>query len=470
MNSITKFIKSSFIFFIGNLLCRAISFFLLPIYTKYIPTAEYGYYDLSITYLTIITSILFCDIWSSVMRFMLEKKETDYKYKSILSGFLIFLASTSVYIIIGILLSIFVHIDYLFLIMLYGLTLNLQNMYSFIARGFGKNADFAISGIINTLLMSIGSIIMIVACKMDFSALYIAGIIGNIAQVLYLEYKVKLLKNIKWKYFEKTLLKQMVKYTLPLCINSVSFWLLTSFNRVIISHVMTIADNGIYAVGNKFAVLITLVTTCFTLAWQEMSFARKIDDENNGKFYSKACNLYIKFLGIGVTLLIPVVLLIFPILVDASYEDAKNILPLFLVATTVNAFSNFIGNIFYAIKDTKNIFISSVISSILNVILCYPLVKILGLNGATLSMLISFTVNILIRYKILNKKIHLVIDWKTILGLCFLISLSSLLYATENILVNTIWIIVLCVITYIIFKNLIQTLYKMLKTKKGEKV
>jgi O-antigen/teichoic acid export membrane protein len=58
-NTIGRFIKSSGIFFVGSVLSKAIIFFMLPVYTKYIVPADYGYYDLSITYISVVSSMLF---------------------------------------------------------------------------------------------------------------------------------------------------------------------------------------------------------------------------------------------------------------------------------------------------------------------------------------------------------------------------------------------------------------------------
>ena len=57
-----RFIKNSIIFLIGSTLSKVVTFFLLPLYTKYIPPDAFGYYDLSITYSTVVTSLLFFDI------------------------------------------------------------------------------------------------------------------------------------------------------------------------------------------------------------------------------------------------------------------------------------------------------------------------------------------------------------------------------------------------------------------------
>ena len=56
MKDFIKFIKSSGIYFIGNVLIKMISLILLPVYTKYIPPNDFGTYDVSIAYVT----FMFC--------------------------------------------------------------------------------------------------------------------------------------------------------------------------------------------------------------------------------------------------------------------------------------------------------------------------------------------------------------------------------------------------------------------------
>ena len=72
MKNLWKFVKTSGIYFIGTVLHKLITFFLLPIYTKYIDKADLGTYDLATAYINFLCSILFLDIWSGIMRFAFE--------------------------------------------------------------------------------------------------------------------------------------------------------------------------------------------------------------------------------------------------------------------------------------------------------------------------------------------------------------------------------------------------------------
>ena len=90
MSSTKKFFKSSMVYFMGNVLTKIISFFLLPLYTTRISTDEYGYFNTSTNYLDILIAILCMEIWSVIMRFMFDYEGRRGKEKAITNGLVIF--------------------------------------------------------------------------------------------------------------------------------------------------------------------------------------------------------------------------------------------------------------------------------------------------------------------------------------------------------------------------------------------
>ena len=59
MKKFWHFAKTSGIYFAGTVLQKIISFFLLPIYTKYINPKDMGTYDVQLAYVTFLCSVLF---------------------------------------------------------------------------------------------------------------------------------------------------------------------------------------------------------------------------------------------------------------------------------------------------------------------------------------------------------------------------------------------------------------------------
>src|SRR5690606_31343577 len=138
-----KILKSTIIYLLGNVLSKLIVFFLLPLYTKYIPNNDMGYYDSSIAVATFFSWVLFLYIGSGIMRFMMEKKEPQEKNIAIYSGLAIFLISLILYTLISIILGFSLSFRYYIWIVLYGFFLCISTVYGYVARGWGYNNLYA---------------------------------------------------------------------------------------------------------------------------------------------------------------------------------------------------------------------------------------------------------------------------------------------------------------------------------------
>lgn len=462
------FLKSSAIFFIGTVLSKAISIFMLPLYTSYIPTEDMGYYDVSVTYITILTSILFFDIWVTILRFMYDGKNDDEKAMYVRSGCIIFAISSLMYVIVAIIFSNVTSYEAVALIFTYGLFMNINYIFTFLARGYERHFDFAVSGILNTLVNVTSNMVLILLLGWGYKSLYISGILGAMAQIVYLSVKTNVLCAIFRGEYNNKIAKEMLLYTLPLCINSVAYWLITSYNRIIINKIYGDSANGIYAVGSKFAVAIGLVTMCFTYAWQEIAFSEADNLKTPGRFYSNACILYCTILGISIPLMLPFIKIVFPVLVRSSYNAAYDTIPLFLITAVISAISTFIGNIFYAIKNTRIIFISMAISAVFNVVISYPLIKHFNLNGANLATTISFILNIAVRNKFLHNKIGFSLDYQIFIPFILAI-IGGVIYIYCDVLQNILYFLVTIAITAWAYRRYIPMIIIFIKSLRTER-
>ena len=465
MSDIKKFAKSSGVYFFGNILMKIITFFMLPLYTKYINPADYGTYDLYIAYITFLCSVLFLDIWSAIMRYMFADNKN--KEKPLNSGIIIFIISSLLYTILVFIIGNIMNAPYLILIYLYGILMNVQNLFGYIARGYQKNTLYAFSGIIGTLITVICNIVLIVLLHFDYSSLYISSCIGFFINSSIIFFGAKLYQKFNKKYFDKDLFIDIFKYSLPLCLNSVAYWFLTSYNKVVISNKLSSYDNGLYAIAGKFSVMLTLVTSCFQMAWQELSFSKaNMKKEELGDFYTKAIDLYFKFLFIGMMLLLPVIYIIFPYMTASSYSAARNLVPTYLLATIFSILSTFLGSIFGTIKETKKIFTTTVWGSIINVLAINILVKYIGVNAASISLFLGFFVNVIMRIRLLNKFMLLHINFKKIVIYFILIAISMIAFYSNNLIINIINLLLMLIIALYIMKDEIMLIINKFIMKK----
>ena len=468
MNNLVKFLKSSGIYFVGNVLTKMVSFFLLPLYTTYIPTEQSGYFDLSYSYISILIPIIFLEIWSAIMRFTFDYIKGEDRYKPLFNGLLIFAASLAIYIATAFLLGAIVQIDYLIYIFFYGLFTALQTCYSYIVRTFGYNVIFAVSGIVGSIVNSVSNIIMILVFDMTITSLYLAAILGLFVQVVIMECKMQLLRHLSIKQFDKDMIKQMVVFSLPLSLNTACFWFLSSYNRVGVSNILGLEANGIYSAAAKFTYVIGLVSNCFSMAWQELVYSLGNEKENKSRLYTVASNYYIKFLMYGLLLLIPVVQVVFPWFIKNDYQAAFSLIPLYLLATVANIYSTFLGNIFGAEKKTSIIFTSTLVAAVVNVGLFHALVGSMGIQAANIALFFGFLVNIIMRLLLLKKSIPISLDYKMIVVTMILFGAAFGVYMTNNTLVNILAFLVFAAITLFAFRDLIKQLLTKIKNRRSQ--
>lgn len=404
--------KSTLIYFAGNVSTKIITFFMLPLYTKFIPAADMGTYDSAIAIATFFASVLFLDIGSGIMRFMFEKQEeVDGKKTAIYTGLAIFLCSLSLYLIVAVVAGLTFPFEYFVWIALYGFLLTVNTVYGYVARGYGYNLLYAASGIASTLVNVGCNLLFILVLKWDYVSLYIAQCAAMLIHILILECKCKILIGFRPRFFDKQLFKTMVRFSLPLCVNSVAFWLLNSANKVIVVSFLGAEFNGYLAIANKFTSILYLVSSCFQLAWQELAFSKDNNDlQSVGRFYTKAFDLYLRLLMVGLLLLIPLIrlgLTIYPNFIDQSYADAVTLIPLALAGAVMSIASSFLGSIFGGIKKNGIIFISTLVGAIVNIGTIFLLLNPLGASAANVAFLLGFTSAVLVRTLVLRKAIGL---------------------------------------------------------------
>lgn len=449
--TVKSFLGNSFIYFIGSTLSKLIGFILIPIYTALISPTDFGYYDLSITYVTIAASALFFDLWISTMRFMYDDDSEKHRSNIVRSGFTIFAMSSVVYILIGLTVADLTNLPYMGFIIAYGLLSNICSMFLFIARGYGKNKQFAVSGIIGALVTSACSLIFLTAFKLDFSGLYIASIMGFISQIIYIESSIALRKKVFLYPFDKDITKEIFIYTFPLIINAAAFWMLTGYNRIVISAELPLSENGIYAIAARFVLVTTLITAVFNYAWQDVLFS-KAAKKQLSSFYRRSSNFYMILLLAGGAVLMPIFNLGFDLIVSPAYVEAKAVIPLLIIASLFTAYITFQGSLFHSLKKTKVMFYSMFVACIINVLLCTPLVRDYGLNGAAAASSVGLLVCIIIRMYSLNKVLPYQFDSAIIL-LTVIIIFASVSYFIDGIILNIVTLLLVSFVSGLVLMS-----------------
>ena len=428
-----RFIKNSLLFLVGTGLSRALSIIMLPLYTSQIPTADYGAYDISLTIITIASSIAYFELWSAVMRYMYDRSDDAGRASVVRSGFVLMCGSTALFIVLGWAVCSMLSLGHPGWVVAYGIASAASSYFGFVARGYGKSKEFTISGILSSVVVVGANLTLILALHLDYSALYISFVLGTFVQCAYLGRSIRLGALVAGGKVDRGLMKELLRFAAPLCLNTASYWLLSSASRLVFNYMCGDAASGVFSVGNKFGQIIVLATTCFTYAWQDLSFSASSRGAN-GAFFTAACRKYLLFLVAALALLLPLVKLVFPLFVLGEYGDAFSVVPLSLVVALVSGYSGFVGNIFYAIKETRTVGASTVAAGVVAVACAPASISLLGANGVNVSVLVGFLVNLLIRAVILRRKVGFSISpGACILSVVWIVGSSAAFFSPPSI-------------------------------------
>lgn len=468
MNKKKQLAKNTIIIFFGKVCTQLISFFLLPLYTGYLSTGDYGIVDLITTYVTLLVPIITLELEMSIFRYLVDSRGKSKDEKRLISNnFFILAYSLIIFVIIYIIVTCFWKFDYRWTILINIIVCTLSGNFLQVARGLGRTIDYAISCIITGLVTVCSNILLIVFFNMGAWGMIISMALANGMCSLYLFIRLGLYKKINFSLVDKKLIKGMYKYSIPLIPNGISWWIVNVSDRTIISYVLGAGANGLYAVSNKFPTILSSLLGIFNLSWSE-SAALHINSDDRDKFFSDISNTVVKLftsLGVGMIACMPFV---FPLLINSKYNDAYNYIPILILGAVFNVAICLYSAIYIAKKMTKQVANTSIIGAVINIVVNILLIKFIGLYAASLSTAIAYFVMMVYRHFDLKKYINIKYEPGLLIKTVIIFIFSIILYYQHNLILNIINLIVVVIYAFLLNKDFLTSSVKTI-TKRFKK-
>lgn len=409
MNSYKKLIDNSFIFAVGNMGSKLISFILVPFYTYYLSTTQYGKVDLIMTTVMMLLPMVSASVFEAVLRFIMDKENkqnfviSNAIFISII-GFLITLVTYPIFSFFNVLGN---YLIYLYLILFLQIFEKILQQYT---RAIGKIKIFAINGILSTLVTGSFNILFLAYFEFGIEGYFWGIIIANFTSIIFMAIMTKAYKDISLSLIDKKVIKELLIFSIPMIPNSLMWWLVNASSRYFILIFVGVGANGLFAVASKIPALISIINQIFTQAWQ-ISAIEEYESENSSTFYTNVFTYLSSILFIGSSIVIVVIKLVFEVFFSADYYDAWIVVPFLLLGTIFSSFSAFLGTNYIAAKQTKGVFKTSLYGGLTSFSLNCVFIPTLGIVGAGISSMISFFVIFIIRYYDTKKYISMEIKW-----------------------------------------------------------
>lgn len=379
------------LFTLNTVSTKLITFLLVPLYTFFLTTEQYGITDMSLTVASLIAPIVTLSIGDAVTRYIIDDSTDKARYISI--GFWVTLIGCLVtFLLLPILdFPIFGGLgEYKFLYFVYFLTSSFNAYLVNVARGLNHITLITWASIISSLASASAAGILIGLLGWKVEGYFTSLILGGIMSIgIYLAF------GKAWRYIsipkihrDRELLRRLLLYSMPLMPNSIFWWVGTSINRFFITSALGIGASGLFAAASKIPNVMNIVSTTFWQAWSLSAF-QEFKKTNTAKFYSNIFAVFRTFCFIIASVLTLIAPWLASLLLQKEFYAGWPIIPILILAFLFNVFAGFYGTVFTASMQTKFLLTSTIAAGVVVLMLTWLFLPLMGLQGAAWAMVVS---------------------------------------------------------------------------------
>lgn len=397
---------------IGVFCTKGIMFFMTPLFTSWLSSEQYGLFDLLINYAALLLPIFTISTGESLFRFLLDDDKN--KGELLVTGTVIYLC--------GIVLAFTTIICITFLtdlstnvsiaLGIYLCTDMINNLCVASTRGLKKLNYYSYANIVFVLAMSLGVFLLVKIAGLGLAGILLGYAVGNLSSSIVLILGTKVWKEINSIYFSFKSAKELIKYSLPMIPNAISWWIISVFDRGLITAILGANENGVYAVSNKIPSLCQTILGVFHLSWQQ-SATESLNDEDRDIYYSTIFNDLILALISICILLFSFNYWYFYLLFSSEYFHGYYQAPILIFSLFFMIPSQFLGGIYVAQKRSVRNGQTTIIGALTDIIINLCLIKKIGLYAASISTLVAYMVLFAVRWVDISKNCRIKIYKRT---------------------------------------------------------
>lgn len=390
-----KLFKNSFIYILGDVLNKAVPFFMLPILTRYLTPEDYGIISVFTVLISIFSVFTGLSIHGAINinYFTMTKNEL----KGFIGNCLILLnISTFILAVIVYLLYPYVverlvlEIEWLMIavILAFAQFLTIINLTLWTAEQRPK--PYSVYQILQTFTTVTLSLVLIVGFGMKFDGQLLAIAISTILFSMF-----SLIFIIKRGYLafqpNKDHIKDALKFGIPLIPHSLAGWIQTGADRIILISALGATATGIYATGYQIALIIGVLVTAFNKAWSPYLYKTLSANPTIKTKQNIIRFTYIYFISIFsfAILFTYISELAIPYFLGKNFLSSSEFILYFAIAFSFQGMYYMVTNYIFYVKKTHILAYVTFCVSILHIVLLYILISINGAIGAAQAAAIS---------------------------------------------------------------------------------
>ncbi len=389
--------KHSAIYGLGGLVSRILAVLLLPLYTRYLSTSDYGQIETLVALVTVLTIVLQFGISSAFFRFYFDADDHAGRRLVLRTSFWFTMTMATLGLVVLVALAtpisegLFGDAGAANLVRASAVALWAQLNYMQLTNLFRveeRSVAFVLASLSNILLTVGATLLLVVVLDRGPLGVIVGNFTGTlVVYLVLLGYRREQLGlELSWP-----LLRQMNHFGLPLVPSALLLWVTNFSDRFFLVKLTDTSEVGLYSVGVRIASAMVLLLTAFRMAWPAFAYSIKSDDEAKRTYA-----WVLTYLVVLSTWIATALALLSPWLVDwltaPQFASASRVVgPLSFAAVSFGGFIVISIGIGRARRTQFNWVITGV-AAVVNVALNLTLIPPYGMMGAAIATVAAYTV------------------------------------------------------------------------------
>jgi O-antigen/teichoic acid export membrane protein len=280
--------RHSAIYGLGGLVSRILAVLLLPLYTSYLTTADYGNVETLVALTAILVTVLRAGISNAFFRFYFDSPDPAARRTVLRTAFWFTIATSTLGLSAGWVLAPWIadalnlageDTEALVRAAFVGLwaQMNFEQLTA-LFRVEERSVAFVVASLANVAITIATTVLLVVAYDQGALGVIVGNFTGTLLVYLaLLGYRREQLGL----QFDRPLLRRMNRFGLPLVPSGLALWALNFSDRFFLAHLAGQDDVGRYSLGVRIASAMVLLLVAFRTAWP--AFAYSIEDDREAR-------------------------------------------------------------------------------------------------------------------------------------------------------------------------------------------
>lgn len=386
-----KLMGNTAIIGMGQLGSKVLVYLLVRLYTAVMSSEEYSIASNLTETATLLIPLLSLGIGEAVFRFGMDR---NYNKKDVFSGG--FVAAFMGALMLAAVIPILCAIPYMqgreWLILTYVFSSILHTICSQFVRAEGKFKLYAVQGILNTALVITFNIIFLIPLEMSYIGYVLSVAVADFFATVFMVFAGKLWKHFDLRAVQRSTLKEMLKYSIPMIPANIFWWITNVSDRFMVTDFLGDAVNGLYSASYKIPTLMMTISGIFVTAWRNSAVDER-ESKDSAAFYERVFGAFTSVVFLMAGCIIAFAKVITVIMFDPSYREAWLNIPILTLAMVFFNLVSFLGSLYVAEKKSLYSLFTSMAGAIVNIVLNLILIPTkLGAMGAAIATFASYLV------------------------------------------------------------------------------